>query len=206
MSGPPPPADAGARLLEQRVVAVAVKTGLAELARFAVLDAAGREVGEVRWDGAHRLDRTGSARRRFAGIDGQLPQTLVVRDAGGVVLVLTRPRLGLDRVLLRVDRADGSEVGAVVGSLLFGGRTRLVSGGRRVGTVRRVRDRGRVPDGYDVTDASGAVVARIVHDAGPPAPRYVTEIPRPLADPLAGLVLAAALSVDTALTAYSRLG
>lgn len=206
MSGPPLPEGAGVRLPAQDVVAVAVKSRLADLARFPVLDGAGRVVGEVTWDGAARLAH-GPARRGRARIDAELPHTLVVRDADGVVLVLTRPRLGLDRVLLRVARADGSEVGTVVGAWWTGGRTcRLVAGGRRVGTVRRVRGPGRAPDGYTVTDASGVEVARIRHEPGPPAPRYVTHLPGRPPEPLASLVLAAALTVDTALTAYTRLG
>ncbi|MGY1815287.1 scramblase [Blastococcus sp. SYSU D00820] len=196
---PEPLAPAG--LLQQEVLAVGVKTRLAELARFPVHDGAGREVGSVTWDGRGWLDTVSPMRRRTAGLEARLPQTLLVSDAGGPVLVLTRPEIGWDRVLLRVARPGGREVGSVAASL-WRARYRLHAGGRPVGTVRRVPGRGWGRPGYVVTGLDGAELARVTPEAG----RHVTELRQPLPEPLAPLVVAVALTVDTALTTYGRLG
>lgn len=172
---------------------------------YAVLDGAGRQIGAVVRVGRSRVKK---AMRRLSDVDPFLTHRLEVRDARGPVLVLTRPaRLVRSRVV--VQRPDGAVIGEVAQVGVLGrGRFDLVADGRRVGAIRA--ENRRAGD-FAITDAAGTEVARITKKreglARTPfttADRYVVLVHFPLVEPLASLVLAAALTVDTALKQDDR--
>jgi uncharacterized protein YxjI len=206
---PPPPSApqaAGPSLYDQPVLLVNQKTKLIELTNeYAVLDGDGRQIGAVVQVGQTAVKK---AVRLFSQLDQFLTHTLEVRDARGPVLVLTRPaKLVKSRVL--VSRPDGSPVGEIVQATVFGRiRFDLVAGGQVVGAIQA--ENWRAWD-FAITDAAGTEVARITkkweglaRTLFTTADRYVVLIHVRLPEPLASLVIASALTVDTALKQDDR--
>jgi uncharacterized protein YxjI len=188
-------------LLEQPVLVVAQKTKLIELTNeYAVADGTGQQLGAVVEVGQSTLRK---AFRFLSEFDQFLTHRLEVRDATGPVLVLTRPaKLVKSRV--QVARPDGSPVGEIVQANAFGKiRFDLVVGGQVVGAIQA--ENWRAWD-FAISDASGREVARITktweglaRTVFTTADNYVVQVHQRLEDPLASLVLASALTVDTAL-------
>jgi uncharacterized protein YxjI len=216
-AAPPPPVPApGAPpngwsqhrsiLLEQPVLVVNQKTKIIELTNeYAVFDGNGQQLGSVTQVGQSSLRK---AVRLLSSFDQFLTHHLEVRDATGPVLVLTRPaKVMKSRVL--VARPDGRPVGEVVQANVFGRiRFDLVVGGQLMGAIQA--ENWRAWD-FAITDASGLEVARITkkwegfaRTMFTTADNYVVQVHQRLADPLASLVLAAALTVDTALKQDER--
>lgn len=205
---PPParPAAAGPSLYEQPVLLVNQKTKLIELTNeYAVLDGNGQQIGAVVQVGQTTVKK---AVRLFSQLDQFLTHTLEVRDARGPVLVLTRPaKLMKSRVV--VSLPDGRPVGEIVQANVFGRiRFDLVADGRVVGAIQA--ENWRAWD-FAITDAAGTEVARITkkweglaRTLFTTADRYVVRIHVRLPEPLASLVIASALTVDTALKQDDR--
>ena len=193
-------------LLEQPVLVVAQKTKLIELTNeYAVFDGAGQQVGAVTQVGQSSLKK---AFRLVSNLDQFLTHHLEVRDAAGPVLVLTRPaKVVRSRVL--VARPDGEPVGEIAQANVFGRiRFDLLVGGRVVGAIQA--ENWRAWD-FAISDASGTEVARITktwegfaRTLFTTADNYVVQVHQRLEDPLASLVLASALTVDTALKQDDR--
>ncbi|RBY77920.1 scramblase [Blastococcus sp. TF02-09] len=203
---PAPLAASGPSLYEQPVLLVNQKTKLIELTNeYAVLDGEGRQIGAVVQVGQTAVTK---AVRLFSQLDQFLTHTLEVRDSRGPVLVLTRPaKLVKSRV--RVGRPDGSPVGEIVQATVFGRiRFDLVAGGQPVGAIQA--ENWRAWD-FAITDAAGTEVARITktweglaRTLFTTADRYVVRVHARLPEPLASLVIASALTVDTALKQDDR--
>jgi uncharacterized protein YxjI len=206
---PPPPGGApgvGPSLFEQSVLLVSQKTKLIELTNeFAVYDGDGHQIGAVVEVGQSGLKK---AMRLVSNFDQYLTHRLEVRDARGTVLVLTRPaKLVKSRVL--VHRPDGSPIGEIVQANVFGRiRFDLVAGGSLVGAIQA--ENWRAWD-FAITDAAGTEVARITkkweglaRTLFTTADRYVVLVHYRLPDPLASMVVASALTVDTALKQDDR--
>lgn len=203
---PPAPQGAGPSLYDQPVLLVNQKTKLIELTNeYAVLDGQGQQIGAVVQVGQGAVRK---AVRLFSQLDQFLTHRLEVRDARGPVLVLTRPaKVMRSRVL--VARPDGSPVGEIVQANVFGRiRFDLVAGGRVVGAIQA--ENWRAWD-FSITDAAGTEVARITkkweglaRTMFTTADRYVVLVHVRLAEPLASLVIASALTVDTALKQDDR--
>lgn len=203
---PPAPQGAGPSLYDQPVLLVNQKTKLIELTNeYAVLDGQGQQIGAVVQVGQSAVRK---AVRLFSQLDQFLTHRLEVRDARGPVLVLTRPaKVMRSRVL--VARPDGSPVGEIVQANVFGRiRFDLVAGGRVVGAIQA--ENWRAWD-FSITDAAGTEVARITkkweglaRTMFTTADRYVVLVHVRLAEPLASLVIASALTVDTALKQDDR--
>jgi len=193
-------------LLEQPVLVVNQKTKLIELTNeYAVFDGSGQQLGVVVEVGQSTLKK---AFRLLSEFDQFLTHRLEVRDATGPVLVLTRPaKLVKSRVL--VARPDGSPLGEIVQANAFGKiRFDLVVGGQLVGAIQA--ENWRAWD-FAITDASGSEVARITkkwegfaRTMFTTADNYVVAVHQRLQEPLASLVLASALTVDTALKQDQR--
>ena len=193
-------------LLEQPVLVVNQKTKLIELTNeYAVFDGNGQQLGAVVQVGQSTLRK---AFRLVSQFDQFLTHRLEVRDATGPVLVLTRPaKVVKSRV--EVTRPDGSPVGEIVQANVFGRiRFDLVVGGQLVGAIQA--ENWRAWD-FAITDAGGAEVARITkkwegfaRTMFTTADNYVVQVHQRLEDPLASLVLASALTVDTALKQDDR--
>ena len=204
----PQPVWSGERsvLLEQPVLVVSQKTKLIELTNeYAVSDGEGQQIGAVVQVGQSTLRK---AFRFVSQFDQFLTHRLEVRDATGPVLVLTRPaKVVKSRV--EVTRADGQPVGEVVQANVFGRiRFDLVVGGQLVGAIQA--ENWRAWD-FAITDGSGREVARITkkwegfaRTMFTTADNYVVQVHERLDDPLASLVLASALTVDTALKQDDR--
>jgi len=205
---PPPsvPQAGGPSLYEQPVLLVNQKTKLIELTNeYAVLDGDGQQIGAVVQVGQTAVKK---AVRLFSQLDQFLTHTLEVRDARGPVLVLTRPaKLVKSRVV--VTRPDGSPVGEIVQANVFGRiRFDLVAGGQVVGAIQA--ENWRAWD-FAITDAAGTEVARITkkweglaRTLFTTADRYVVLVHFRLPEPLASMVIASALTVDTALKQDDR--
>jgi uncharacterized protein YxjI len=209
---PPPPAPggpgyaAGPSLYEQSVLIVSQKTKLIELTNeYAVFDGQGQQIGAVVQVGQSTLKK---AARFVSNLDQFLTHRLEVRDARGPVLVLTRPaKFVKSRVV--VERPDGAPIGEIVQANVFGKiRFDLVAGGQLVGAIQA--ENWRAWD-FSITDAAGTEVARITkkweglaRTLFTTADRYVVLVHFRLPEPLASMVVASALTVDTALKQDDR--
>jgi uncharacterized protein YxjI len=214
----PPPAPAGPAaapgqgyapgpsLYEQPVLVVSQKTKLIELTNeYAVFDGRGQQIGAVVQVGQSTLKK---AARFVSNLDQFLTHRLEVRDASGPILVLTRPaKFVKSRVV--VERPDGSPIGEIVQANVFGRiRFDLVANGQLVGAIQA--ENWRAWD-FAIVDAAGTEVARITkkweglaRTLFTTADRYVVLVHFRLPEPLASMVIASALTVDTALKQDDR--
>jgi len=196
----------GPSLYEQSVMLVSQKTKLIELTNeYAVFDGQGQQIGAVAEVGQSTVKK---AVRFLSHLDQFLTHRLEVRDASGPVLVLTRPaKIVKSRVM--VARPDGTPIGEIVQANVFGKiRFDLVSGGQLVGAIQA--ENWRAWD-FAILDAAGTEVARITkkweglaRTLFTTADRYVVLVHFRLPEPLASMVIASALTVDTALKQDDR--
>jgi len=185
---------------------VSQRTKLIELTNeYAVYDAQARQIGAVVEIGQNSVKK---ALRFVSNFDQFLTHRLEVRDARGPVLVLTRPaKVVKSRV--QVTRPDGAPVGEIVQANVFGKiRFDLVAGGQLVGAIQAENWRAW---NFAITDAGGTEVARITKTweglaktLFTTADNYVVHIHYRLPHPLISLVVASALTVDTALKQDDR--
>jgi len=202
----PPAAGGGPSLYDQSILVVSQKTKLIELTNeYAVFDDQGQQIGAVVEVGQSNLKK---AVRFLSSVDQFLTHRLEVRDANGIQLVLTRPaKIMKSRV--QVTRGNGAPVGEIVQANVFGKiRFDLVAGGQLVGAIQAENWRAW---NFAISDASGAEVARITKTweglaktLFTTADNYVVHIHSRLPDPLASMVIASALTVDTALKQDER--
>jgi hypothetical protein len=200
-------APAGAvSLYDQPVLVVSQKTKLIELTNeYSVFDAEGRHIGGVVQVGQSSLKK---AVRLFSEFDQFLTHRLEVRDGTGTILVLTRPAK-LVKSRLQVARPDGTPIGEIVQANVFGKiRFDLVADGRLVGAIQAENWRAW---NFAVVDAAGTEVARITktweglaRTLFTTADNYVVHVYFRLPEPLASMVIASALTVDTALKQDDR--
>ena len=205
-AGMTPAATGGGTLFDSPVLVVNQKAKLIELTNeYAVYDADGNQLGSVVQVGQNAFRKV----LRFAtNYDQFLSHRLEVRDAGGrVVLGLHRPAKFLKSKVI-VTSPDGREIGEIrqenaIGKIRFA----FDVGGQKVGGIQA--ENWRAWD-FAINDANGTEVARIKKKfAGlvrmmTTADNYVVQIHRPLEEPLRSLVIAAAVSVDTALKQDDR--
>lgn len=202
----PVPGGSGT-LFTEPVLVVNQKAKLIELTNeYAVYDQAGRPLGSVVEVGQSRLKK---AVRFLTSVDQFLTHRLEVRDAAGVPqLLLTRPaKFVKSRVV--VEKPGIGEIGQLVQENVFGRiRFGLHSAGRQVGSLNA--QNWRAWD-FSLQDESGIEVASIkktfegvAKTLFTTADNYVVQVHRPLQDPLLSLVVASALTVDTALKQDSR--
>jgi uncharacterized protein YxjI len=196
----------GPSLYGQPVLVVSQKTKLIELTNeYAVFDGDGQQIGAVVQVGQSALRK---AVRVVSKLDQFLAHRLEVRDASGPVLVLTRPATFVKSRVF-VERPDGSPIGEIVQANVFGRiRFDLVADGQLVGAIQA--ENWRAWD-FAITDAAGTEVARITkkweglaRTLFTTADRYVVLVHFRLPEPLASMVVASALTVDTALKQDDR--
>ena len=196
----------GPSLYGQPVLVVSQKTKLIELRNeYAVFDGDGQQIGAVVQVGQSALRK---AVRVVSKLDQFLAHRLEVRDASGPVLVLTRPATFVKSRVV-VERPDGSPIGEIVQANVFGRiRFDLVADGQLVGAIQA--ESWRAWD-FAITDAAGTEVARITkkweglaRTLFTTADRYVVLVHFRLPEPLASMVVASALTVDTALKQDDR--
>ncbi len=193
-------------LHDQPVLLVNQRTKLVELTNeYAVLDGNGVQIGAVVEVGQSTARKVV---RFVTSLDQYLSHRLEVRDAAGPVLVLTRPaKLLRSRVV--VETPEGAPVGEILQANVLGRiRFDLTAHGQPAGAIQA--ENWRAWD-FAVTDAQGVEVARITktweglaRTLFTTADRYVVRVHARLPEPLASLVLASALTVDTALKQDAR--
>jgi hypothetical protein len=197
----------GGTLFSEPVLVVNQKTKLIEMANeYLVFNQHGQQLGSVAEVGQSGLKK---AVRFFSNLDQFMTHRLEVRDLNHQpVLVLTRPaKLVKSRVV--VSRPDGQPVGEIVQDNVFGKiRFAFVVNGQQIGGINAENWRAW---NFAVVDHTGGEIARItktweglVKTMFTTADNYVVQIHRPLQDPLASLVVASALTVDTALKQDDR--
>jgi uncharacterized protein YxjI len=144
-----------------------------------------------------------------SSIDQYLPHKFEVRDQrGAIVLTLVRPaKILKSRVI--VGGPTGQEIGVIrqenaIGKIRFA----FEVGGQRIGGVQAENWRAW---NFSIVDANGQEVARITKTwegfaktMFTTADNYVVQIHQRLPEPLRSLVVASALTVDTALKQDAR--
>ncbi|MGF1236188.1 phospholipid scramblase-related protein [Streptomyces sp. NPDC004690] len=197
----------GGSLFSEPVLVVNQKAKLIELTNeYKVFDQNGNQIGAVTEVGQSALKKI---LRFVSSLDQFMTHKLEIRDGyGRPVLVLTRPaKIFKSRVI--VSRPDGSQVGEIVQQNVFGKiNFAMNADGRQVGAIKAENWRAW---NFAIVDHAGSEVARITKTweglaktMFTTADNYVLQIHYQLPDPLLSLVVATALTVDTALKQDSR--
>jgi uncharacterized protein YxjI len=192
----------GGTLFTEPVLVVSQKAKVIELENeYAVYDQHGNQIAAVRQTGQSTARK---ALRAFTNLDQMMSHSLQITDLhGNVLLAISRPTTFMKSTFTVADGA-GREVGRiaqqnVIGKIRFG----LESGGHQVGALRA--ENWRAWD-FHIVDHAETEVARITKTFEgltralfTTADDYVVRFHHHLEDPLRSLVVASALSVDTAL-------
>jgi uncharacterized protein YxjI len=196
-----------ASLFGARVLVVSQRVKLVELTNeYAVCDENGTPLGAVVEVGQSGLKK---AVRLLTSYDQFLTHRLEVRDTdGNAVLLLTRPAKLLKSKVI-IERPGEGEIGRIVQQNAIGKiRFAMLAGGQQVGELRA--ENWRAWD-FSIVDGAGTEVARIkktweglAKTMFTNADNYVVRIHQDLADPLLSLVIASALTIDTALKQDKR--
>jgi uncharacterized protein YxjI len=194
-------------IFSEPVLVVNQKAKLIEVNNeYAIYDQHGAQLGAIRQVGQSAAKKVA---RVLLDIDQFLTHSLQIVDmAGAVQLTVTRPRKVLKSRFL-VGDGSGREIGQIVQKNVFGKiRFGFESGGHEIGSLNA--QNWRAWD-FSVLDASGDEIARIkktweglARTMFTTADNYVVRIHRPLEEPLRSMVIASALSVDTALKQDQR--
>jgi uncharacterized protein YxjI len=197
----------GGTMFTEPVLVVNQKAKLIEITnQYAVFNGAGVQVGSVSQVGQSAGRKV---LRALTNVDQFLTHKLEVTDMGGAVLMkLTRPAKVFKSTVV-VSTPTDQEIGRIVqenmiGKIHFG----LESNGQTIGAIKAENWRAW---NFRIDDASGTEVARITKTFEgiaktlfTTADNYVVQIHTELPEPLRSLVIAAALSVDTALKQDSK--
>jgi uncharacterized protein YxjI len=197
----------GGTLFTEPVLVVNQKAKLIELTNeYKVMDQNGREIGSVTEVGQGVLRKIF---RFVSSWDQFLTHKLEIRDAHGQpLLLLTRPaKIFKSRVI--VTRPDGSQVGEIVQQNMIGKiNFAMNANGQQVGAIKAENWRAW---NFAIVDHTDNEVARITKTweglaktLFTSADNYVLQIHYQLPEPLLSLVVATALTVDTALKQDSR--
>ena len=194
-------------IFDEPVLVVNQKAKLIEVnSEYAIYDANGRQIGAVRQVGQSVLKK---AARLLTSYDQFMTHKLQVVDmAGSVLLAITRPaKVFKSRVIIH--DGLGKEIGQVLQQNVIGKiNFTLQVGGQEVGSIKGENWRAW---NFSIRDHTDTEVARITKTweglaktMFTTADNYVVQIHKPLAEPLRSLVVASALSVDTALKQDQR--
>ncbi|MFI2614595.1 phospholipid scramblase-related protein [Streptomyces sp. NPDC018584] len=206
-AGVTPSAQGGGTLFTEPVLVVNQKAKLIELTNeYSVMDQAGNTLGSVVQVGQSALKKIA---RFVASIDQFMTHKLEIRDAyGQPQMLLTRPRKFMKSRVI-VERADGQPVGEIVQQNMIGKiNFAMMVDGRQVGAIKAENWRAW---NFSIVDHADNEVARITKTweglaktMFTTADNYVLQIHYQLPEPLLSLVVATALTVDTALKQDSR--
>ncbi len=173
---------------------------------YAIFDQHARQIAAVRQVGQSAAKKV---LRVLTSVDQFLTHKLQIVDmAGNVLLAVTRPaKLVKSKVI--VQDGSGVEIGQIVQQNAIGKiRFSLDAGGRTLGSINAENWRAWNFNIRDETDTEIARVTKtwegLAKTMFTTADNYVVQVHRPLAEPLRSLVVAAALSIDTALKQDSR--
>ncbi|MET7983060.1 MULTISPECIES: phospholipid scramblase-related protein [unclassified Streptomyces] len=206
-AGVAPSGAGGGTLFTEPVLVVNQKAKLIELTNeYKVMDQQGNPVGSVVEVGQGVFRKI---LRLVSSLDQYLTHRLEIRDPHGVPqLLLTRPaKIFKSRVI--VTRPDGSPVGEIVQQNMIGKINFAMNvDGQKVGAIKAENWRAW---NFAIVDQSDKEVARITKTweglaktLFTSADNYVLQIHFQLPEPLLSLVVATALTVDTALKQDAR--
>lgn len=197
----------GGTLFTEPVLVVNQKAKLIELTNeYKVMDQNGNQIGSVTEVGQSALRK---AARFVSSLDQFMTHRLEIRDAHGQPqLVLTRPAKVFKSRMI-VSRPDGSTVGEIVQQNMIGKINFAMNvDGQQVGAIKAENWRAW---NFAIVDHAENEVARITKTweglaktMFTTADNYVLQIHYQLPEPLLSLVVATALTVDTALKQDSR--
>ena len=197
----------GGTLFTESILVVNQKVKLIELNnQYSVFDSSGQQIASVNQVGQSTAKKL---LRLVSSLDQYLTHKLEISDMKGqVVLRLTRPAKVFKSTVIVSDGAD-REVGRIVQENMIGKiNFSLQVGQQQIGAIKGENWRAW---NFRIEDASGTEVARITKKFEgiaktlfTTADNYVLNIHRPLEQPLISLVVAAALSIDTALKQDAR--
>ncbi|WP_327397420.1 phospholipid scramblase-related protein [Streptomyces phaeochromogenes] len=206
-AGVAPNAAGGGTLFTEPVLVVNQKAKLIELTNeYKVMDQQGNQLGAVVQVGQGTLKKV---LRFFASLDQFMTHKLEIRDAyGQPQLLLTRPRKFMKSRVL-VARPDGSPVGEIAQQNMVGKINFAIKvDGKQVGAIKAENWRAW---NFSIVDHADNEVARITKTweglaktMFTTADNYVLQLHYQLPEPLLSLVIATALTVDTALKQDSR--
>ncbi|MGD3109825.1 phospholipid scramblase-related protein [Streptomyces sp. YGL11-2] len=206
-AGVGPTGPGGGTLFTEPVLVVNQKAKLIEVSNeYAVYDQNGNTLGAVVEVGQRTAKKV---LRVVSSLDQYMTHKLEIRDARGQPqLVLTRPaKLIKSKVL--VSRPDGSPVGEIVQQNAIGKiNFAMLVNGQQVGAIKAENWRAW---NFAIVDHADTEIARITKTweglaktMFTTADNYVLQIHHQLPDPLLSLVVATALTVDTALKQDAR--
>jgi uncharacterized protein YxjI len=197
----------GGSLFTEPVLVVNQKAKLIELTNeYTVMDQNGNQLGSVVQVGQSALKKVV---RFLASVDQFMTHKLEIRDAyGQPVLLLTRPRKFVKSRVI-VQRPDGQPVGEIIQQNMIGKINFAMNvNGQQVGAIKAENWRAW---NFAIVDHAENEVARITKTweglaktMFTTADNYVLQIHYQLPEPLLSLVVATALTVDTALKQDSR--
>ena len=197
----------GGTLFTESILVVNQKLKLIELNnQYSVFDSSGKQIASVNQVGQSTAKKL---LRLVSSLDQFLTHKLEISDMKGQVLLrLTRPAKVFKSTVIVSDGAD-REVGRIVQENMIGKiNFSLQVGQQQIGAIKGENWRAW---NFRIEDASGTEVARITKKFEgiaktlfTTADNYVLNIHRPLEQPLISLVVAAALSIDTALKQDAR--
>ncbi|WP_329139966.1 phospholipid scramblase-related protein [Streptomyces sp. NBC_00670] len=206
-AGIAPGAAGGGSLFSEPVLVVNQKAKLIELTNeYKVFDQQGNQIGSVAEVGQSGLKK---ALRFVSSLDQYMTHRLEIRDAyGQPQLLLTRPAKFIKSRVV-VERPDGQPVGEIVQQNAIGKiNFSINAGGQKIGAIKAENWRAW---NFAITDHSENEVARITKTweglaktMFTTSDNYVLQIHFQLPEPLRSLVVATALTVDTALKQDAR--
>ncbi|MFC8124295.1 phospholipid scramblase-related protein [Streptomyces sp. NPDC057302] len=206
-AGVAPSSQGGGTLFTEPVLVVNQKAKLIELTNeYSVMDQSGNMLGSVVQVGQSTLKKVA---RFVSSIDQFMTHKLEIRDAyGQPVIQLTRPRKFMKSRVI-VERADGQPIGEIVQQNMIGKiNFAIMVNGQQAGAIKAENWRAW---NFSIVDHADNEVARITKTweglaktMFTTADNYVLQIHYQLPEPLLSLVVATALTVDTALKQDSR--
>ncbi|MET9297658.1 phospholipid scramblase-related protein [Streptomyces sp. NPDC003077] len=206
-AGVAPAGPGGGTLFTEPVLVVNQKAKLVEVTNeYSVYDQNGNTLGTVVQVGQSTARKV---LRFVSSIDQYLTHRLEIRDAyGQPQLVLTRPAKFIKSKVI-VERPDGQPVGEIVQQNAIGKiNFAMMANGQQVGAIKAENWRAW---NFAIVDHADTEIARITKTweglaktMFTTADNYVLQIHQQLPDPLLSLVVATALTVDTALKQDAR--
>lgn len=197
----------GGTIFTEPILVVNQKAKLIELNnQYSVFNQSGQQIASVNQVGQTAAKK---AVRLLTSLDQFMTHKLEIADlAGRVLLRITRPAKVMKSTVIVSDGND-QEIGRIVQDNVFGKiHFTLQAGGQTYGAIKAENWRAW---NFRIEDHTGAEVARITKTFEgvakaifTTADNYVVQIHTQIPQPLNSLVVAAALSVDTALKQDSR--
>ena len=191
----------------EKILVVSQKAKLIEITnQYSVFDQTGNQIASVNEIGQNAAKK---ALRLLTNLDQFMTHRLEITDrTGAVQLRLTRPAKIMKSTIV-VEHENGGEIGRIVQDNVFGKiHFSLQANGQTLGSINAENWRAW---NFNICDHNGVEIARITKTweglaktLFTTADNYVCQIHADIPQPLLSLVVASALTVDTALKQDSR--